>query len=340
MKARKYSFDILRCIAIFFVLVNHRDTYSYFLRYNAWDVRYVVSMVISILCKSACPVFFMISGALLLGKEESYLFILKHRIWRIVSAMILFSALYVICNQGNGAVFINLLLKDSNWYLFAYLAFLIMLPFFRSMVQGMDKEKFRMFLVLCVVFYAMPAFMQNSLQGNLFLFCSPWASSCWHIVFPVLGYYYANWDKINVDEEEKNIQKIVLVVGSILSMIIFCILMKNDIVCNEGQNMELLRQYAILLPACLIFVIINEYNKIWEKLNDKLKKIILTFSAASFGIFLLEVYTPLNHILDQWMILKMGSGYVVIIIIIMMELVIDTVVITIAKKVPVIKNVL
>lgn len=285
MKTKKLSFELLRCIAIAFVLVNHRNTYVYFLQLNAWNIKYVISMVISILCKCACPIFFMISGAFLLGKDEPFVYICKHTIWRIISAMICFSLIYVVINHGDIATFGKLLWKESNWYLYAYLAFLVMLPFFRSMVRGMDKIKFRIFLILCAVFYATPLFFQSGIQGNLVLFCSPWASSSWHIVFPILGYYYSHWDDFGVDKREKIIHKIVLGIGTVASLVISCILLKNDIANNAGKNMEMIRQYAILMPTCLIFVMTNEMNEYLLKFPLKVEKILLIFSSASFGVF-------------------------------------------------------
>ena len=340
MKTRKCSFDVLRCIAILFVLINHRDIYSYFLNFDVWNIKYVISMIISIFCKSACPIFFMISGALLLGKEETYYTIFVHRICRILSAMVLFSIVYIICNQGTIEMLGGLLLRNSNWYLYAYLAFLIMLPFFRSMVQGMDKVKFRIFLVLVAVFYAMPVFISSGILGNLTLFCAPWASSSWHIVFPILGYYYTHWNELEVGEKEKKLQKVIISVGTIVSIAVCIILMSNDIVQKEGQNLEMLRQYAILFPTCLIFVAINEHNEKVSNLNNKLKQIIFTASVASFGIFLLEVYTPINNLIDQFLQANLVTNYITMYIYIIIELVVDTVIITILREIPLLKTIL
>lgn len=191
---RKIYLDILRIIAIILVLSTHQGTYNYFLRSEG--VLKVLYLLLSILCKCGPPLFFMISGALLLGKEETYFEIFKKRILRFAIVMII-AALWISRNNLNITNFLINLFGNLNWYLYAYLAFLIMLPFLRAMVMNMKEADFKLFIILSSLFYTITIFfnmfnLKNQLLGNVNLLSSSWASGCWHLIFPVYGYYLHN----------------------------------------------------------------------------------------------------------------------------------------------------
>lgn len=68
---RLLHLDLLRLMAILFVIFNHTSDRGYFLfadSVGSW--LYFPYMASSVLCKVAVPIFFMISGALLLPKEN------------------------------------------------------------------------------------------------------------------------------------------------------------------------------------------------------------------------------------------------------------------------------
>lgn len=70
---RAEHIDILRIIACFMVIFNHTDERGFW-RYAYNDrgtALWIVNLIPSIACKSAVPIFFMISGELLLRKNES-----------------------------------------------------------------------------------------------------------------------------------------------------------------------------------------------------------------------------------------------------------------------------
>ena len=73
MKKKKLLYiEFLRAAAIFFVIFNHTATEGFllFTKYPTDNIQYWLYLAISIFCKFAVPVYFMISGALLLGKDE------------------------------------------------------------------------------------------------------------------------------------------------------------------------------------------------------------------------------------------------------------------------------
>lgn len=75
---KKLHLEFLRIIAIMLVIFNHTGEKGFLLYTIARDsVLYEFYLFSSIACKVAVPLFWMISGALLINKEESISVIYK-----------------------------------------------------------------------------------------------------------------------------------------------------------------------------------------------------------------------------------------------------------------------
>ena len=224
-KKRQYFLDILRIIAIFFVLFNHRECYQHFLTYDDFGIKYVITLIPSILCKCGPPLFFMISGCLLLKeREESFSYIFKHRIFRILIVMVI-GALWKSRADFTIINIIKTFAKGLNWYLYAYLGFLFMLPFLRALVNNVNKQKISLFFFLTFGFYSAQAFstvlgLNFLLFDNVTLFNARHGSSCWMLIFPIAGYFISNIEKLCEDEKTLKKFKLLLTGSTVLSILI------------------------------------------------------------------------------------------------------------------------
>ncbi len=298
---RHYYLDFLRIIAIIFVLFNHRECYHHFLTYNDFGIKYIITIIPSILCKCGPPLFLMISGALLLRKkDETFKDVFKHRISRILIVMVI-AALWKSRVDFTLYNIVKTFASGLNWYLYAYLGFLIMLPFFRILVNNMTKEKVNLFFALALGFYSVQALpiafgMNFSILSNIPLFNAYYASNCWMIIFPIAGYFVANTDNIYVEKKDLEKFRKVLLISSLASVIISIVLMTYDIKNNKGTNLEQLRQHFIFAPSCLIFyyckVVVEKYQ---HRITKVPAKLITEISAATFGMYLLEVFTLISE---------------------------------------------
>ncbi|MBQ5649328.1 MAG: acyltransferase family protein, partial [Clostridia bacterium] len=95
-KSRECFLDILRIIACFCVIVNHTNS-DVFLNTAPGSITWFVSLAYFFVSKIAVPVFFMISGYLLLGKIDSPKKSFQ-RIIRILAALIGCGVIYSIYN--------------------------------------------------------------------------------------------------------------------------------------------------------------------------------------------------------------------------------------------------
>ena len=160
MSERKYHLEAARILAMPLVMFNHSPAYLAFQTTEGAD--HVLSLCLSIVCKAAVPLFLMISGALLLGKEESLPRIFRKRVSRIAIVLVLVSFLYYLKLVARGEAlfsvsgFVKGILTRPvflpYWYLYMYLGFLGMLPFMRAVAMHMTKDLFLYLLALWFVF--------------------------------------------------------------------------------------------------------------------------------------------------------------------------------------------
>ena len=66
---KKYYLEAVRITAVLLVMYNHSAPFMSFATQHG--VQYAVSFFLSLVCKAAVPLFYMVSGALLLGKMKA-----------------------------------------------------------------------------------------------------------------------------------------------------------------------------------------------------------------------------------------------------------------------------
>ena len=198
-KERKLHIELLRMLAIFLVVFNHTDGYGWFAGIHGSPAHFP-AMLFSALCKTAVPLFFMCSGALLIGREESLGTLLKKWVLRFVLVLLLFSLLTVLYDIGwdlrafSPLYFLKVLwagpVTESYWYLYRYIGFLLALPLLRRLGQAMGEREYRymawLMLLLGLAGLLPPLLLGESLElsGQLVLFFAEYA-----VFFPLLGYY-------------------------------------------------------------------------------------------------------------------------------------------------------
>ena len=79
-KWKQIDIELMRIIACFFVIFNHTETNGYFLfsLYDKHSLQFWIYLFLSVFCKFSVPLFFTISGALMLDREPEPL----NRLWR------------------------------------------------------------------------------------------------------------------------------------------------------------------------------------------------------------------------------------------------------------------
>lgn len=308
-KNRIVYIEVIRITACLFIIFNHTNEWGYwkFSFYTPGSFRFYFHLYLSTLCKCAIPLFLMISGAVLLPKEEPISKTLK-RIIKPFSAAVVFNFLYFLSSQSTGyqisfpQIIWDVLYNGQFhlWYLYLYIAFLITLPFLRKMVRGLDV-KTSLYMLGLAVFIA-------GLQPTLELYHIPFNGylyPAWiidHIfMFPLAGYVIHH---LISSENVRLKHLIILYVLDIICLIIGFITEKDCIIQDGGvfineiflNNFKLLHSFVFFLTLKVVFSRMH--------LGDRIMNIIGQIGACTYGIYLMHIWflhtiRPLNHIWEQ-----------------------------------------
>lgn len=300
IKKTKYHIELLRIIAILFVIFNHTGTNGFFL----FSIRtespfYWLYLFLSILCKIAVPIFYMISGALLLKTEETITKLYKKRIFRFLIAIFIFSLLQyaytVFKNHMDFSIFYFLGIVYSKniapayWYLYNFLGLLIMLPFLRKIAHVMNKNDY-MYLFVCqfIIVGVIPILQflftrgSYSLNGNISV---PIITSS--IFYFLSGHFFENI----LNDEDYNLNRcVILIFCSIIAIFISCFMTyyKAQVtgICIEKESQSF-HNVLINIPTFTAYYC-AKYFFIKNNLNETIKRIILYLGGFVFGVMLLE----------------------------------------------------
>lgn len=296
---RKFHIDLLKVIAIYLVLLNHTGDlgFSYF-RQVTNPVGYWLSLFLTVFIKAAVPLFFMVSGALLLPKEETIADVIKKRFLKYLLVLVVFSLvsyLYTIradIHQFDLGYFVKTLYSGEHtvayWYLYYYLGYLIALPLLRKLAKAMSDQDYRYMLAAILILNLFP-FAEGliwggeiSLNDNFIFFFS--VSNAY---YPLLGYYLEH-RLLEKDFNRKNL--FCLVIASCVAIGLTGIM--TDYRCANLADMaegkwQLYLSSLICIPAITVYYIAR-YISLRCTVKPVIGKIFYIAGNCSFGIFLLE----------------------------------------------------
>lgn len=342
---KKYYLEVIRILAVLLVMFNHSAAYMSFA--NLSGLQYVISFVLSLICKAAVPLFYMVSGTLLLGKNESFKELFKKRIVRIIVVIVIFSTLYylklVLRGQAEFAPlqFIFGLPFDvvylSYWYLYSYLGILVILPILRPLAQNMSKNTVWYLIALQVI--------MESVMGTLSFF--GYRTLCGYfgfgglfqsvIFYPLIGY---GLDKYMVEEKfwsEKNIFRNVACV--LVTAVAWRMVYVDSL--NNGAYREMHLGTWVPLITIVLFMDMKLLVK-EECISEKAKRILGTIGGCTFGIYLLDPFIGAGGKLD--VIYQKLMPYIGFIPAFLVEIafifVVRTILVWIMKKLPILRKVI
>ena len=193
-QSRILAFDLLRIIAIIAVIIIH-VTYPplYTLRTNPYS--WWISNIIESLIRWTVPVYFMLSGALLLGKDEPISTVFKRRLPKILIPFLFWSQIYILLTlyQGSKQSYLQLLYKSISgpayyhlWFVYTLIGLYIITPFIRYLIKAGDKTAIEYFLLLWFIFGSFFPLLNKLFHINIGI-SVPFVDG--YIGYFVLGYY-------------------------------------------------------------------------------------------------------------------------------------------------------
>jgi surface polysaccharide O-acyltransferase-like enzyme len=257
-------------------------------------------MFISIACKIAVPVFFMITGALLLGKEESIKEIYRKRILKFVVILLVMSIIYQMYDwKFRGAEFswVNCFKRiySSNasvalWYLYSYIGVLMMLPFLRKLVQLMNEfDYFYLIMGYVCITGVIPITQYYFSAGTVSLTGSFSAAlfTTSNIFFVLLGYFL---ERVLKQKYFNKKNMLILIGASVLSIVLCCMMTqyKANLTgeLSEGASQSF-HNSLIVIPTFTMYYGMKLFC-MKVKIPQRVQKGIIFIGSTTFGIYLLE----------------------------------------------------
>ena len=312
MKQRKVHLEALRIIAIYFVILTHTGQRGFtFYTTLKPSVGYYLAMLIPLLCNVCVPLFYMISGATMLSKDEEPSQIWRCRIPKYLAVLVLATlGMYLYYGAQKGSAmsvgdFLRTLYSKNviapYWYLYSYLGFLILLPFLRKMIRNLSDREFIYLFAVHLVLGGLLSMAQYRLSGGQLSLNSSLNISLVTmtiVIFPAAGYYLEHrasfsWKRL-----------LLLWVSTALAMAAVVVLTHYKITLT-GQIKEsqvgTFYKSLCLLPSMAIYATMK---KLFDTHTPPqwLRKMILSLGGCTFGIYLIEqILRERGYRVQEWM---------------------------------------
>ena len=296
MKEKRLDYELLRLLAIFLVVFNHSQErgFELYMLENVSRVNYYGSLLLGIICKIAVPLFFLVSGGLLLHREEPIRTVLRKRVSRIGISLILFSGILYLFwvrwgyRESPGMVdclrqFWESGISAPYWYLYAYLGLMLMLPLLRPLAQHMTDRAYVYLIGLhLIVFGVLRTIGQllgwGPINPDLML---PLAEP--EVFYFLLGHYLAHrfpWEKLT----GKRLGLLwLLATVSVIGMLAMADLQAT----RTGASEIGYHNGWMLIPVLAVYMTVRRLVERHPP-SERAGKVIVSLGGCVFGTYLLE----------------------------------------------------
>lgn len=304
-KKRLVYLDILRIMAAFLVIFNHLPGYK--LYSVSGGLKQVFYLFLTMITRMNTPLFMMISGALLIDKEENYVTLFKKRILRFLIVIVVANSIiwFLYFPIDLKKLFLGIVggkIQGSYWYLYSYLGMLFCLPFIRKMAKNLATNDFWFMLIVHFIYVSIiPCInfflefngdvIQLSSNFNVLLMIES------SIFYPLMGYW------LSIVDLEKVNRKIII--GTIV-VTLMGITIESAFTVYEGHTSEYTQHYVMLfdyLVAICCFIIVRKIFS-YISVSRNAENVLALLGSVTFGVYLFDpmikkyLYSVIEDILE------------------------------------------
>ena len=301
MKERKLNIDLLKCIAIVFVVGVH-----FFLHTNYYGQSFTfksifLSSFIWMILMTCVPLFIMTTGYLMKDKTYSEDYFIKLLpvigIYALTAAVYTFFDMRVVNEEYLGKLFENIFsFSHYAWYVNLYIGLYMLIPFLNAGFNSLTSRKNQVVVLgILVLFTIVPptlSLLNNNEQNFMILphIIPDYWKGLWPITYYLLGAFLAS------SKKKLSFKELVIVIFILDILSVFGLAATSE--TSFGIEYRIL---PVFLLSSLIF-----YSVIHLKVsikNEWLKRVILFISKNTLPIYLLSVigdYYWYPKMVEKW----------------------------------------
>lgn len=282
MTKNHYWIDFLKSLAAFAVIILHVSVpvvFEFEEKENWWAGNFYNSLT-----RFCVPVFVMISGVLLLGKNEQLSVFLRKRFLRILPPFILWSLIYLALKIDYGLQLKEILsysmteLKGGTqfhlWYVYMIIGLYLIIPLVNKWILNSTKNELIYFLLIWVfvLLLALPVLNKLTTKIDLRYFSG-------YLGYLILGYFLYQF--VNL---KRNLGLLIFLVGFLFTMIATYYISSAENDFNEKFYKFL--SINVVVASSGIFIL---FKNIIIK-NKGIQKVIVFLSKYSYGVYLSHIF--------------------------------------------------
>lgn len=287
--------DLIRVISIFLVIIIHSASPLY----NKWKLPASVWMAGNIynsIARVSVPLLFMVSGYLLLNRQEGVRSFYWNRVRKVVVPLLIWSIIYWVWKSyGHGSysffnavqsMLTSFLMRPAYyhfWFVYALLAIYLFVPVLQVFVHAADESAIRYFALIWFLFGPLLDFVQQKVLNfniaiNLGFFTQ------------YIGYFYLGYvlGRIQFSRRVTNLAGL-----TYLLLVIYTIYATYTLSAARGRYVDFYHNYLrlnMVIMAISAFIWLKHVgNSADVRFGVRAKNILRNLSAASFGIYLVHV---------------------------------------------------
>ncbi|MBR4100150.1 MAG: acyltransferase [Clostridia bacterium] len=306
--------DLLRVIASVMVVAVHVAVH-YIGIFKVGSIPWTMLDFIIASTKFAVPVFFMLSGAVILSstREETYWQFIKRRLLKVAVPFLSYSVIaylyfcFVKETYDFGVVdfikrFIGGDIIGHLWYLYALIPFYFLLPIFRKFVRAVNRKELLIFITIMFCLNSGLPFLNNLLgvfsDFKITYYSFSYAGA--YLNYVLIGYYIHTYVDFREKANRKSIGYLLLYLCCIVFITIMTYIVSEGKLNTSWYNISML---PVGISSIAIVLSVKAWltnHNVGERLAAAISKLgMLSFSAYLIHMLILRViqtYIPASYL--------------------------------------------
>jgi len=312
MSKRLVWADLLRILAIYLVIVVHSTQLQ-----GQLNLKLISVFISFAIAKTCVPLFFMLSGALLLSKNEKPSSFYKKRLFRIFYPWFFWTIVFFIflkfsLNPQTFSQYIDILKTSFRvfWFIPIIGILYLVTPTLRTFLHHASSMDLKLIISLWYLIIFLIPYFHNTLAFPLVV-----DNSILRQVINFSGYYLLGYSLIRLNYTKKQQPGLIIMAIGILWSVIGAITTSISAKSIQIYYFDYLSPSTVLLSIGIFITVYIYAPKLGKKLSKDQKSFLSLVSSTTLGIYFLEtlhvqIFEKLNINFQLFHLHPFINGYI------------------------------